>query len=44
MVIRESVVSKDVMDSLYEDDILNGIHNFNMSSFVVSGMMYNNHD
>ena len=44
VVIPESVVSKDVMDSLYEDDILNGIHDSNMSSFVLSGMMYNNHN
>ena len=40
VVIPESVVSKDVMDSLYEDDILNGIHDFNMSPFVLSKALH----
>ena len=44
VVIPESFISIDVIDSIYEGEILNGIHDFtlsslNMSSFVASGML-----
>ena len=44
VAIPESLISKDVLDSIYEGEILNGIHDFtlsslNMSSFVASGML-----